>query len=100
MIRHVVLFTWNAEMHESVLADVRAGLAELPLLIPEIADYRYGPDIGVNDGNADYAVVADFASRADYLVYRDHPDHKAFIAMLGAGGFVGSRNAVQFEIDA
>jgi hypothetical protein len=99
MIRHVVLFTWNTTVRERALADVRAALAELPLLIPEIAEYRYGPDIGVNEGNADYALVADFASQDDYLVYRDHPDHKAFIAMLQAGGFVGSRVAVQFAID-
>ena len=43
-------------------------------------------------------VVADFDSVDDYLVYRDHPDHRALIADL-VTGHVATRAAVQYVID-
>ena len=96
--RHVVLFTWNDSVDDEHLAAVEAGLATLPGLIPEIADYRFGVDAGVNEGNFDFVVVADFASVDDYLVYRDHPDHRALIADLVTGN-VAARAAVQYVIE-
>jgi hypothetical protein len=96
-LRHVVMFRWNDDVGESHRAAVRAALSTLPGRIPEIADYRHGPDAGINDGNFDYVVVADFASRDHYLVYRDHPDHQAVIAEL-ITGHVAARAAVQYEI--
>ena len=95
--RHVVLFTWNDSVDDEHLAAVEAGLATLPGLIPEIAEYRFGVDAGVNEGNFDFAVVADFASVDDYLVYRDHPDHRALIADL-ITGHVATRAAVQYSL--
>ena len=95
--RHVVLFTWNDSVDDEHLAAVEAGLATLPGLIPEIAEYRFGVDAGVNEGNFDFAVVADFASVDDYLVYRDHPDHRALIANL-VTGHVATRAAVQYSL--
>ncbi len=95
--RHVVMFTWNDDVDESHVAAVGAALSGLPGKIPEIAAYLHGPDAGINAGNFDYAVVADFASRDDYLVYRDHPDHRAVIAEM-ITGHVAARAAVQYEI--
>ena len=48
-----------------------------PAAIAEIRDYRFGPDAGINEGNFDFVVVADFESDDDYVVYRDHPVHRA-----------------------
>ncbi|MET0910019.1 MAG: Dabb family protein [Ilumatobacteraceae bacterium] len=95
--RHVVMFTWNDDVDPAHADAVGAALATLPGLIPEIAAYRHGPDAGVNEGNFDYVVVADFATRDDYLVYRDHPDHRAFIAAMITGR-VAARAAVQYDI--
>jgi hypothetical protein len=96
--RHVVMFTWNDDLDPSYGDAVGVELSKLAELIPEIVSYRYGPDVGINDGNHDYVVVADFASRDDYLVYRDHPDHTSFIAAMIAGR-VAARSAVQYEFD-
>lgn len=97
MIRHVVMFRFTPETTPADVASIVEGLGGLPAAIPEIADYRFGPDIGVNDGNFDFAVVADFSSNDDYLAYRDHPLHRAVIAERIAP-HVASRAAVQFEL--
>jgi Stress responsive A/B Barrel Domain len=96
--RHVVMFRWNDDVDAAHVAAVEAGLSTLPGLVPQIAEYRFGIDAGVNEGNFDFVVVADFASVDDYLVYRDHPDHRALIAEL-VTGHVATRAAVQYLLD-
>jgi len=97
MFRHVVMFNWNETVDAAHVQTVAEQLDALPALIPEIATYQHGPDAGVNTGNFDYVVVGDFATVEDYLVYRDHPGHQAFIANHIAGR-LNSRSAVQYEI--
>jgi len=96
MIRHVVMFQFKPDTTPADLAAIAEGLGGLPHAIPEIADYRFGHDIGVNEGNFDFVVVADFADTDDYLVYRDHDLHKALIVHRIAP-HVATRAAVQFE---
>lgn len=55
------------------------GLSTLPAAIPEIRAYRFGPDLGLDPGNADFAIVADFDSVEGYRAYRDHPAHQAVL---------------------
>ena len=98
MIRHAVMFRFKADTTPADIAAIVEGLGGLPSAIPEIVDYRFGRDIGVNDGNFDFAVVADFADTDDYLVYRDHPSHRALIAERIAP-HIESRAAVQFDVD-
>lgn len=97
MVRHVVLFRWVDAATDEQRQAVVDGLAELREVIPEILDYRYGPDLRVNEGNADFGVVADFASVADYETYRDHPAHQGFIARCIAP-IRQERWAVQLEV--
>jgi len=92
------MFRWEDTVDDEQVAAITAGLSTLPGLIPQIADYRFGGDAGVNEGNFDFVVVADFASVDDYLAYRDHPDHRALIADLVTGN-VADRAAVQYVID-
>lgn len=96
-VRHVVMFTWNDDLPDSHAAEVSAALAELPHAIPEIASYVFGPDLGIVDGNFDYAVVADFDDRDAFVAYRNHPLHQRFIANHIADK-VAARAAVQFEL--
>ncbi len=96
MIRHVVVFRWNDTVTEAHLAAIAAALDALPAAIPEIADYHHGADAGFNSPNFDYAVVGDFATAEEYLVYRDHPVHQRFIADHITDR-VADRAAVQFE---
>ena len=96
MFRHVVMFRWADGVDESHVAEVARRLDELPGAISAIRAYRHGPDAGVNDGNFDYVVVADFDSADDYVAYRDHPAHAAFISDVIAGR-VAERAAVQYR---
>ncbi len=97
MIRHVVLFRWNESVSDADVAATAAALDALPAAIPEIAAYRHGRDLGLNPANHDYAVIGDFADADDFATYRDHPEHRRFIADHITGR-VAERTAVQFEL--
>jgi hypothetical protein len=96
MIRHVVMFSWADDVDEAHIDRVAAALDGLPTAIPEIADYVHGRDLALAEGNHDYVVVGDFESVDAYAIYRDHPQHRAFIADLIAG-HITERAAVQYE---
>jgi hypothetical protein len=96
VLRHVALFTWAPEATAAQIDAVAAGLRELPVQIPEIRDYRVGPDAGAAAGNHDFAVVADFDSLAGFQVYRDHPAHRAVLDER-IRPILAARAAVQYE---
>jgi hypothetical protein len=79
MFRHVVMLRWKTEATPDQRAAVEAGLAALPVRIPEIREYAIGTDARVNEGNYDLVIVADFDDVDGYLVYRDHADHQAVL---------------------
>jgi hypothetical protein len=81
-MRHVVCFRFHPETTEAQVDAMAAGLRALTEIIPEIADYRIGPDLGIDDGTWDFTIVAEFATTEDYLVYRDHPVHQERIRTL------------------
>lgn len=96
MFRHVVMVRFRDDMTDEQKESLRAGLGRLPDLIPGIRAYRFGADAGLNEGNYDFVVTADFDDADGYLGYRDHPDHKKLVGELLAP-FVAKRAAVQFE---
>jgi stress responsive alpha/beta barrel protein len=95
--RHVVLFVWSSAATEEQKATVAERLRELPGVIPELQRYEIGADAGINEGNFDFAVVADFADRDAYVVYRDHPYHRQIIAET-IKPIVAERAAVQYDL--
>ena len=97
MIRHVVMFRWNETASPEHLSAFATALDGLPSAIASIATYRHGPDLGINAGNHEYAVVADFATVEDFLTYRDHPEHQRLITEHITGR-VADRASVQFEL--
>jgi hypothetical protein len=97
MFRHVVLFTWSDDATRERQHALAGQLRKLPDLIETIRAYHVGPDLGVNPGNCDFAVVADFDNADGYLVYRDHPAHRAVVEQY-VNPIVARRNAVQYEI--
>lgn len=99
MFRHTVLFRFVADADTDRISAVHAGLEVLSKSIDTIRAYHFGPDAGVNPGNFDYAVVADFDDEAGYLVYRDHPAHQTFLREV-LGPLVSERAAVQFDLEA
>lgn len=96
MFQHAVMLRFQPGISDEQVASIIEGLSALPGAIPEIRRYAFGPDAGVNEGNFDFAVVAEFDDRAGYLTYRDHPAHVAVVKDR-VGPFVAQRSAVQFE---
>jgi Stress responsive A/B Barrel Domain len=98
MFRHVVLFKWTGQETDAQVRSLSDALAKLPGAIPEIRAYRFGPDAGINPGNSDFAVVADFDDAEGYATYRDHPAHREVVERY-VSPIVASRSAVQFDAD-
>jgi hypothetical protein len=96
MIRHMVLFRWSEGVDAAHVEATQVALSQLPSAIPQIAHYSYGPDLGLAPTTLDFGITALFASLDDFVTYRDHPDHQAFIQTFIAP-FVAERLAVQFE---
>ncbi|MDN3356532.1 Dabb family protein [Actinomadura sp. DC4] len=95
--RHVVVFRWREDATEEQIRTLGERLNELPGAIPELRAYAVGADAGMNPGNADFAVVADFADRDAFLVYRDHPTHRKVIDEC-VTPIVAERSAVQYSL--
>lgn len=95
-LRHVVTLTFRDDTPADRLDAIVVGLRGLPAAIDEIEGYEVGLDAGLAEGNATLAIVGDFASVADYEVYRDHPAHKAVIEDLILE-YISGRSAVQHE---
>src|ERR1035437_1123126 len=96
MIRHVVMFRWTPEATEEQKQQVAAELRRLPALLPGLAAYRVDPDLGLFEGNFEFAVVADFDDLEGYQVYRDNPEHREIIGKF-IQPIAAQRAAVQYE---
>jgi hypothetical protein len=96
MIRHVVVITWTPEATQQQKQAVSAELAALPPLLKGLVHYSFGADAGLADGNASFAVVADFEDADSYLAYRTHPAHLDVINRTIAP-ISAQRRAVQYE---
>jgi len=96
MFRHVVMFKWNDDVDAAHIEATGAALDALVATIPEVGEYRHGPDLGLTDGNYDYVIVGEYASIDDYVTYRDHPDHQQVITDY-IKNQVSARSAVQYD---
>ena len=95
MIRHTVMFRFKESASSEEISAFSNGLSAMVPKIAVIVNYEHGPDLGVNEGNFDYVVTADFADINGYTTYRDHPEHKDVIARTSH--VIADRAAVQFE---
>ena len=96
MIRHVVMFCWTPEATDEQKQQVAAELRRLPALLPVLRAYHVGPDLGLAEGNFEFAVVADFDDLEGLQVYRDNPEHREIIAKF-IQPIAAQRAAVQYE---
>ncbi len=96
MFRHVVMFSWAEGAGDAHVRELMEQLGKLPASISAIREYRFGPDAGLNPANKDFVVVADFDDADGYLVYRDHPAHRAAVEQY-ISPFVTERAAIQYE---
>jgi len=96
MIRHVVMFRWAEGATEEQQGLAAAEVARLPSVVPSLRAFASGADVGVNQGNFDFAVAADFDDVDGYVAYRDHPEHRAIVEKF-IRPITAQRAAVQFE---
>jgi hypothetical protein len=95
LIHHIVTFIWNEQTTPADVERVQARLAELPGEVPVLLGYTFGSDIGLTEGNGDFAIVATVAEVAHLAEYASHPRHVEVVADLRA--MARTRIAVQIE---
>ena len=96
MIRHVVMFRFRDDADEAQRQAVHDAIATMPEATGVTETYTLGGDLGLGEGNFDFAVVGDFADQAAYLTYRDHPEHRRIVAEIIRPA-ITDRAAIQFE---
>jgi hypothetical protein len=97
MIHHVAVFRWKEATSPAQVQALEDGLARLAQAIPQIRSYRFGPDVALSQGNLDFGLCAEFASRDDFLAYVNHPSHHKVVEELIVP-IRSERAAVQFEV--
>jgi hypothetical protein len=95
VIRHVSLLTFAPDTTDAQVHAIEQALSVLPARLP-LRSYSFGRDAGINPDQASFAVVADFDSIADYVEYRDDPEHRRILAELIAP-ILASRTTAQYE---
>ena len=92
MIHHLCLITYTDPtwVDDDTQAQIDAAYRKLPDLIPGIVSLKVGRDLGLLDGNADYAVYATFEA------YSDHDAHMDVIYPV-LGPYLASYETTQFE---
>ncbi|HEY0492799.1 MAG TPA: Dabb family protein [Candidatus Dormibacteraeota bacterium] len=99
MVRHVALFHWKPETTAGDVSRLEEALHELPNKIACIQAFRFGRDLGLQQDNADFGLVADFIDEAALATYANHPDHQALISTL-VRPITQRRVAIQYVIDS
>ena len=97
MLRHVVLFTWNEDTDPATREATLAALRRLPEEVGGMTSFAIGPDLGLREGNAHTALVADFPDVEAWRRYADHPVHLQVIADHDRP-ILAARSAVQYEV--
>ena len=97
MLRHVVLFTWSDAADELRRATTLAAVRRLPAEVGGMTAFAVGDDLGLREGNAHTALVADFPDVEAYRRYAQDPVHLAIIAEH-ITPYLASRSSVQYEV--
>ena len=98
MFRHVVMFRWKDNIDTAATTQPLEALRRLPDLVETLRSFSVGRDAGINEGNFDVVVVAEFDDRDGYVAYRDHPEHVR-VAREHLGPLIADRAAVQYDLD-
>jgi Stress responsive A/B Barrel Domain len=97
VIRHVALLTFVDGTTDEQVRAIEDALSTLPARLPQLRSYAIGRDLGINVGNASFAVVAEFANVDDYVAYRDDAEHRRIIAEL-ISPILAARTGAQYDI--
>lgn len=85
VLRHVVLFKFKAEATTAEIRAVEQAFCALPSKIDAIHDFEWGTDVSVENLHKGFThcFFVSFKSEADRDRYLPHPDHEAFVKLVG-----------------
>lgn len=78
-IQHVVVFRWASTATPDPIR-LTHDLTGFAATLDGVLTYGCGADLGLREGNDDFAVAATFTDEQALAVYLDHPDHKRITA--------------------
>lgn len=96
MIRHVVAFIWVDTITEEQRRSISEALTVWADQARTYGTVSFGPDLAIAEGNADFAVVAEFPDEDAYRGYAADPRHVALITDVLRPQLAG-RSAVQYS---
>jgi hypothetical protein len=82
MIIHLVVFRWKPGITSEQIAALERGLGGLPGSIAALREYRFGKDLGLREGNADFGIVATVDDADGLTAYLEHPEHRRVVEEL------------------
>jgi hypothetical protein len=95
MFHHIVLFSWNNQVpagHELV---AQQELLKYATTLSGLVSYHCGPNAGLTEGAADFAVTAVFENEAAWHAYDTADEHNR-IRREVFGPYVAERKVIQF----
>lgn len=85
LLRHVVLFKFKADTSQEQISKIESAFGALPAKISQISSYEWGlnnsPE-GLDKGFT-HCFYLTFKSEEDRAIYLPHPEHQAFVSLLG-----------------
>jgi len=93
---HLASFSWKEQTTTADVAQITAALTEFSTTLSGVESYRCGADVSRTPDSHDYAVLGVFATRDDFLAYRDHPEHQRILREL-IGPNLANRIVVQLQ---
>jgi hypothetical protein len=98
VILHVVALRWKDGVSNDDVARLCNELITFRGRVDCLIDYRFGPDLGLRPGNADFGIVALVESPEALAAYLDHPAHQLLVKDVIAP-MSASRTAVQITVE-
>lgn len=95
MLHHVVTFHLKPDAPADQVDRIGEAVHALGATLPEVRSVAIGSDLALREGNASFAIVAEFDDVDGFKVYADHPEHIRIIKEL-IGPHIESRHPVQF----
>lgn len=83
--RHIVLFKFKDSAAAADVKKIEDAFVGLKAKIPQIQAFEWGTNVspeGLANGFT-HCFLVTFKSKPDLEIYLPHPDHKAFVALLG-----------------
>ena len=86
MFNHIVLFKLKDFQNDQLKSETRDHIKESLLALREkISELKYlevGTNFELNGASFDISLFSRFNSQADFILYRDHPEHQKVVGLV------------------